>query len=74
MQEYMQLKTEDVSRKPIKLDPNKTLYDARNTMLRYNIRRIVVAKDNSPAGIITEKDIAKFLFREVASSKFNEIR
>ncbi len=74
MQQYVQLKAKDVSRKAIKLEPNKTLYDARNAMLRYNISRIVVAKDNEPVGIITEKDIARFLFREVASSRFNEIR
>ncbi len=73
MQQYVQLKAKDVSRKAIKLEPDKTLYDARNAMLRYNISRIVVAKDNKPVGIITEKDIARFLFR-VASRRFNEIR
>lgn len=74
MQQYLQLKAKDVTRKPVKLEPDKTLYDARNTMLRYNISRIIIAKDNTPVGIITEKDIARFLFREVASRRFNEIR
>ncbi len=74
MQQYVQLKAKGISRKTIKLEPDKTLYDARNAMLRYNISRIVVAKDNKPVGIITEKDIARFLFREVASKRFNEIR
>ncbi len=74
MQQYVQLKAKDVSRKAVKLEPNKTLYDARNAMLRYNISRIVVAKDNTPVGIITEKDIARLLFRDVASCRLNEIR
>lgn len=74
MQQYVQLKAKDVSRKAIKLDPNKTLYDARNTMLRYNISRIVIAKDNKPVGIITEKDIARFLYRKEPIRALNEIR
>lgn len=74
MQQYVQLKAKDVSRKPVKLEPEKTLYDARNVMLRYNISRVVISKDNKAMGIITEKDIARFLYRDVSSRKFNEIR
>jgi CBS domain-containing protein len=74
MQQYVRPKAKDVSRKAVKLGPEKTLYDARNSMLRYNISRIVIAKDNTPVGIITEKDIARFLYREVGSRRFNEIR
>lgn len=74
MQQYLQLKAKDVTRKAIKLEPTKTLYDARNVMLRYNISRVVIAKDNKPVGIITEKDIAEFLYRNVSRSRFNEIR
>jgi CBS domain-containing protein len=74
MQQYLELRAKDVSRKPIKLEPNKTLYDARNTMLRYNISRIVIAKDSKPLGIITEKDIARFLYRETPNRRLDEIR
>jgi CBS domain-containing protein len=74
MQQYVQLKAKDVSRKPVKLEPEKTLYDARNAMLRYNISRVVIAKDNKAVGIVTEKDIALFLYRDVSSRRFNEIR
>ncbi len=74
MQQYGQLKARDVSRKAIKLEPNKTLYDARNAMLRYNISRIVVANGSKPLGIITEKDIARFLYSATANKRFNEIR
>jgi CBS domain-containing protein len=74
MQKYVELKAKDLSKRVITLEPNKTLYDARNAMLRYNISRIVVAKDNKAVGIITEKDIARFLYREVPNKRLDEIR
>lgn len=74
MQQYLQLKAKDVRRKAITLEPTKTLYDVRNAILRYNVSRIVIAKDNKPLGIITEKDIARFLYRSVASRRLDEIR
>jgi len=74
MQKYVELKAKDLSKRAITLEPNKTLYDARNAMLRYNISRIVVAKDNKAVGIITEKDIARFLYIEVPNKRLDEIR
>jgi CBS domain-containing protein len=56
------------------LQPEKTLYDVRNTMLRYNISRVILSKDNKAVGIITEKDIARFLYRSVAGRRLTEIR
>jgi CBS domain-containing protein len=32
----------DINREAIALEPDKTLYDARNTMLIYNISRVVI--------------------------------
>ena len=69
----MQLIAKDVTRQAITLEPNRTLYDSRNSLLRYNISRVVVAKDNKPLGIVTEKDISRFLFREVPNRRLNEI-
>lgn len=74
MQQYLQLKTKDVRRKAITLEPTKTLYDVRNAMLRYNISRVIIARNTKPVGIITEKDIARFLYRSVASRRLDEIR
>lgn len=74
MQQYVQLKARDISNEPIKLEPNKTLADARNAMLRYNISRIVVAKDRKPVGIVTEKSINKFLHKDRISRSLDEIR
>lgn len=45
------------------LGSDRTFLDARNLMLRYNIKRVVVSspKDKKAIGIVTEKDIAHFL-------------
>jgi CBS domain-containing protein len=53
-----QPKAKDISRVAITLEPDNTLYDARNTLFICNISRVVIAKCNKPLGIITEKDIA----------------
>lgn len=74
MQQYVQLKAKDVCRKAITLEPNRTLGDARNTMLRYNISRIVVAKGLKPVGIVTEKSISGFLYRDTINRPLDEIR
>jgi CBS domain-containing protein len=51
------------------------LYDARNVMVKYNIGRVVITdKYNKALGIITEKDIARFLYQEVPNRHLNEIR
>jgi CBS domain-containing protein len=77
----MQLKTKDIIRnKPISLQANKTLYDARNILIRYNISRVVITtkqtenKEEEAIGIVTEKDIARFLFRDMNGRRLNEIR
>jgi CBS domain-containing protein len=73
MLKYEELKAKDLVREAITLEPSQTLYDARNILLRYNISRVVIAKENKPLGIITEKDIARFLYTEVPNSRLNEI-
>jgi CBS domain-containing protein len=71
----MQLKAKDIAREPIKFGPDGTVYDARNVMVKYNIGRVVIAdKHNKALGIITEKDIARFLYQEVPNRQLNEIR
>ena len=61
-------------KKPITLRPEQTLLDARNTMIRYNISRIVVAKKRKPLGLVTEKDMARFLYKDVPTRGLGEIR
>ena len=43
-------------------------------LLRYNISRIVVAKDNRALGIVTEKDISRVLYTESQHRQLKEIR
>ena len=42
-------------------------------MIRYNISRVMIAKDNKPLGIITEKDIARFLYKEMPNKRLKEV-
>lgn len=62
-----------ITQKAITLEQDMTLLEARNTMIKYNISRIVVVKDRIPVGILTEKDIARFLYSEVPSRRLDEI-
>ena len=59
---------------PITLGPDRTVFDARNTLLKYGISRVVVAKNRKPLGIVTEKDIARFLYEQVPPRQLDEIR
>ena len=76
----MKLRAKDIAiqHRPITLDPKDTLYDARNIMIRYNISRIVIVqnKENNnnkvAKGVITEKDIARFLYEE-APNRLDEV-
>jgi CBS domain-containing protein len=78
----MQLKAQDIcTSNPITLEPNKTLYDVRNILIKYNISRVVIVKgkesetkNKEPIGIITEKDIVRFLFSELPERRLDEIR
>ena len=62
---------------PVTLEGNKTLYDARNILLKYNISRVIILKggqNKMPAGIVTEKDIVRFLHAEFPRRSLDEIR
>jgi len=63
----------DISREIISLEPDNTLYDARNFMIRYNISRIVILENQKLVGIITEKDISKFLYSTLTEKRLSEI-
>jgi CBS domain-containing protein/predicted transcriptional regulator len=63
----------DISREIISLGPDNTLYDARNFLIRYNISRIVILQNQKLVGIITEKDILKFLYSTLTEKRLSEI-
>lgn len=75
----MELRAKDIiiEQRPIVLGPKNTLYDARNMMVRYNISRIVIVENTNrkiAKGVITEKDIARFVYEEAPNRRLNEIR
>jgi CBS domain-containing protein len=51
------------SNKAVTVEPTSKLSDARDLMIRYNISRVIVAANNNPVGMVTEKAIAGFLFK-----------
>ncbi|MGD1837475.1 MAG: CBS domain-containing protein [Nitrososphaeraceae archaeon] len=59
----------DVGRSIISIDHKQSLMDARNIMLQYNLSRIVITKNKKPCGIITEKDIARFLYKSASNRR-----
>ncbi|MER3407997.1 MAG: hypothetical protein C4292_04370, partial [Nitrososphaera sp.] len=65
----------EVARPPVRVGYNATLQDVRNALMRYNISRVVVAgKDGkTAAGIITEKDIARFLYADNSNRSLGDI-
>jgi CBS domain-containing protein len=67
------LNAKHIARRMITLDSSKTLLDARNIMLRYSISRVVISVNSKAVGIVTEKDIAKFLYNSPPLKKLNEI-
>ena len=63
----MQLRKADLNqliiKRTITVVPNTTLLDAKNVLLRHNLKRLVIVDSkNIPVGIITEKDIAKTIY------------
>src|SRR5215472_16012150 len=73
MLKYEELKAKDLIKQAIILEPSQALYEVRSMMRRYNISRVVIAKHNKPLGIITEKDIARFLYKEMPNRRLNEV-
>jgi CBS domain-containing protein len=69
----MDFKAESVSKKSITIQATDSLSDARDIMLKHNISRIVVVKNQTPLGVITEKGIASYLYKEIGES-LDEIR
>lgn len=67
------LKAIDICRPIIALNSSRTLLDARNSMLRYKISRIVVSFDGKAVGIVTEKDIGNFLYDTPPAKRLSEI-
>jgi len=52
-----------IIKKTVTINPNTNLLDAREILLRHNLKRLVVINPKKcPVGVITEKDIAKTIY------------
>ncbi|MFB5638505.1 MAG: CBS domain-containing protein, partial [Nitrosarchaeum sp.] len=63
----MLLKNTDLNKiiikKTVTINPNTSILEAREVLLRHNLKRLVVIDSKKrPVGIITEKDIAKTIY------------
>ena len=67
------LKPADIARETITLDSGRTLLDARAYMLRYNISRIAISRNEKTVGMVTEKDIARYLYDNPPMKRLSEI-
>ena len=69
----MSFTAKDVCKKAITVEVTKMLSDARDTMLKYNISRIIVEHNQKPVGMVTEKGISRFLYKENNDKPLDEI-
>ena len=72
------LKLSKLVRKSITVTPNATLTKTRDILLKNKIKRVVIVDKGKPIGIITEKDIARKIYklgsRTITSIKAKEFR
>lgn len=59
--------------KPIAITQDSTVSDALRKLLDFDISRLVVKGNGNPAGIITEKDLGYFLFKDEGKHSLHNI-
>lgn len=70
----MLLRAKDIYKRAITLRPNNTIFDARNVLVKHNISRIIIARSNDiPSGIVTEKDIVRYLYAHADTESLDNI-
>ena len=57
----------------ITLTQNHRIHDALLVMQKNQIKRVVVAENNIPIGIVTERDIGKFIEKDKTRKTLDEI-
>lgn len=57
----------------ITVGPEATVYDALFLMQKNDIKRVVVAKEDFPIGIVTERDIGRFLQQDKSTKPLDKI-
>lgn len=54
----------DMAKKAITISASDTLSNARDIMLKHNISRVIVATSTKPVGMISEKGVARYIYKE----------
>jgi CBS domain-containing protein len=62
-----------ILKKPITVEKNSSLSHVISELLKNNISRLIVTNNDSPVGIITEKDIGLFLLTDETEKNLDEI-
>ncbi len=63
----------DVCNKAITVEATKMMSEVRDTMLKHNISRIIIEHNQKPVGMVTEKGISRYLYRENNDKSLDEI-
>jgi len=69
----MRVQTYLYSTPVITLTQNDSIHDALLRMQKNEIKRLVIAENNFPLGIVTERDIGKYLEKDKTTRALNEI-
>ena len=67
------IKLSDIITDPITVEPSKTILKVREILLEKGIKRVIVIDKKKPIGIITEKDIAKKIYK-IENKSIKEIK
>jgi CBS domain-containing protein len=63
----------EIITQPITVEPNKTILKIREILLEKRIKRVIVIDKKKPIGVITEKDIAKKIYK-LGNKSIKEIK
>ena len=64
---------QNIMSKPIGISSQSTILEAIHKLLTFKFSRLIIFDSNNPVGIITRKDILRFLFKEKLNKSIQEI-
>ena len=62
-----------IAKKPITIEKNASLSKVISELIKNNISKLIVTDENSPIGIVTEKDLGLFLLNDDSEKNLDEI-
>ncbi len=63
----------DVCNKAITVEATKMMSDVRDIIIKYNISRVIIEHNQKPLGMVTEKGISRYLYKENNDKSLDEI-